>query len=774
MSEQNKHIDDFFREKMGDHTEAPPSFVWKSLEQKLDSTVTPATVVSYYKWLRYGIILSVLVVLVYLSGRKLMDMNDTKQPAPEQVAGGNGANDKPNAVAGNAVAVNSNNASVNNTSNTSNTNNEAQVSENSVSTAQGTQTAGAQTTLNNNSQTTPSANAKLLAANNANTITGNNANRIAQNTNTNPANNNVVAAGKSTVLTQGNSANATANNTTGNRVNVQTNSNVLASNSKVVAAGKGSNAKVGNSNNNSGSGTGNKIVAAANITNGAAQSTNTYAAKGNNARNTGRPTANAKNAGPGIVTNHTTISTARASQGAKEAKLLAANTNNTGTGNKANAVHNRILSNRINKSNLRAYAGKGKSEEYAQNSLQNKAAERSTGSKRDNMQMSTAPDKKNTNNSIASYSNPVDNNAAGKGGNAASQPATNSVNATPAAATKTTAAQAASSNAPATTNNAGQPANNIAAPAPKNNKVQDINPAASSSSTVNKDAGTKTVSTPEFINSLANKATAKKKVQRPVEMEAGVKLGFEMGFQRYQANKYILAAYLQYGIGRWALALQPAFKVAHNTHTGSLGDNQNYYSVTNQPYYTQLTDTINPANNIRTRTFSYSETHDSIVVGHQIDTKSFGEIELPILFKYKATKSLSVFGGVLLNYSNTVIRIKEDKQVFSRTGNYIYRDSFNANNTAPSVPEASTVFNYSGIAYAKYTNAGYEDASSMKLRTGYMLGASYTIHDKFMIDVSLQQNLSNMNYVPNEKVKGIYTQPYVRITAGYKLFKNRK
>src|SRR6185312_1621475 len=99
-----------------------------------------------------------------------------------------------------------------------------------------------------------------------------------------------------------------------------------------------------------------------------------------------------------------------------------------------------------------------------------------------------------------------------------------------------------------------------------------------------------------------------------------------------------------------SIMLQPAIKYSV-VNTRPMGIPQSYYKANNDGKVT-LVDSI-PAyipiggttfDSFWVRTYSYSQTHDSIV-----KTNSFGgtyiEFELPVLVKYYVTKNFSVYGG---------------------------------------------------------------------------------------------------------------------------------
>jgi len=581
MSEQNKHIDDFFRERVGGHTETPPPAAWKGLEQKLDSAVTPGGVVSYYKWLRYGIVISAVSVLVYFSARKFMDTNEPPATTERQIAA-HTDQASPEVVNGNAVAANYN------------------------------QQNAANENAGENSE----------AANTSHEV---------NNTNSN-------------------------NNTTGIQANDNKQQNTVNTNQNTTAKTQQDHIAVANNNN---------------------------------------PTVN----------------------GAHK--------------------NNQPLTSRMNKGNIQAFTGNASNMDYAQNSSKT---------------VKTGQEKPAKANNTANA--PVENAFNAKpvsGGSAIKPNNTGAANNVP--------------QANSTVNSA------IAGGIKSNEGLQQINPAASSAGA---EAKTKTKTASEPVNKETPQVEEpKKKVRLPMIVESGVKLGYELGFQRFAANKYVVAPYISYSKGKWGVMVQPAFKLARMNRTANLGDASVYYNVTNAPRLFDIQDTIFATTNTRTRTSWYTESHDSIVVTHRVATKSFTEIELPVLLTYKPVKNLSIYGGPLVDYT-TIVQIQEDKHVGSYNRVSTIEQSWDASQTGPAIPDASTAFNYGGIAYAKYTTAGYDNVSSSKLAFSYMLGFTYAYKEKYTLDVSMLQNVSNMGYIPNKDIRGVYTQPYVRISAGYKFFQDKK
>jgi len=72
MNEQNKHIDDIFREALGNYAETPPAGVWNDIEQRLPGT--PKRPRGFGGWM-WGVVLLLLVSGGLLVARKMLHKN---------------------------------------------------------------------------------------------------------------------------------------------------------------------------------------------------------------------------------------------------------------------------------------------------------------------------------------------------------------------------------------------------------------------------------------------------------------------------------------------------------------------------------------------------------------------------------------------------------------------------------------------------------------------------------------------------------------------------
>ena len=86
MINYRKHIDDFFREKLGNYREAPPPEAWGELEQRLDG-LTPALPSQYYRFIPHIAIISLLVVMGISAGKKLAGNTSNVMPLISSTTG---------------------------------------------------------------------------------------------------------------------------------------------------------------------------------------------------------------------------------------------------------------------------------------------------------------------------------------------------------------------------------------------------------------------------------------------------------------------------------------------------------------------------------------------------------------------------------------------------------------------------------------------------------------------------------------------------------------
>lgn len=266
----------------------------------------------------------------------------------------------------------------------------------------------------------------------------------------------------------------------------------------------------------------------------------------------------------------------------------------------------------------------------------------------------------------------------------------------------------------------------------------------------------------------------KDKTGKKFMFEFGVKLGYEIGFGTYKANKGVIMPYLQYNLAPTiGLVIQPSLKYA-GINTLNIGDPASYYNITatklDSNHIVVPGDSLNPGTIVRR--YYYSQSHDSMFVKRAITKKTYFEFELPVMLQYKLAKNFSAYFGISVNYSK-IAQIEEQKYTATGIMRYDTLQFPIAKNTdpAPVVPPADGRFSYNSEPFSNYNAAPVQNATTNPVRFNYMIGFNYLFANRILLDVMYTKSLSNPNYIPDTRVREIYKQGYLRVSLGYKLSK---
>ena len=288
---------------------------------------------------------------------------------------------------------------------------------------------------------------------------------------------------------------------------------------------------------------------------------------------------------------------------------------------------------------------------------------------------------------------------------------------------------------------------------------------------------------------MRNKKVNKDKNSRNSKFAMGINFGYEYGFNnQFKANKIVIAPYVQYNVtSKFSLLFQPAYLSGSAKAGGLSSGNELYYNVINAAYDSVSTifkeDTSQgpppPPPRIDTlkTTYTYKRTYDSTVVSQQFSQKKLWEAELPLMVQYKVSPNFSVFGGISVSFSK-VLRIEEKREDYTglsdslQTTNVLLYNRNQGPSPPPSAQDPNAVFSgYTGKPISSYTPSAPTSTANMFTRFGYAIGFNTTIRGRYMIGLSLQQKFANSTQIPNESLRKIYTQPYLRMTIGYKIFR---
>lgn len=267
------------------------------------------------------------------------------------------------------------------------------------------------------------------------------------------------------------------------------------------------------------------------------------------------------------------------------------------------------------------------------------------------------------------------------------------------------------------------------------------------------------------------------------KFEAGLNIGYEVGFDANRLDKYLVAPYVQYNLSdRSSLLFQPAYLMGMVKLTNEPSGESIYYDVTSAIYDSMTTiflgDTsISPqAQDTIITNYTYSRTYDSTVVSTVVSNKQLWDLELPLMYQYKVSPNFSVFGGVSMTISKT-LSITENRQDFTGFTDTAYDEwsaTYPTNTQGPTPPAAqdpNSFFSNTGDPISNYQPLGSSTTANTFTRWGYVIGFRATVRKRFLIGASVQGKQVNTSIITNPELQRVYSQPYVRFTIGYKLFK---
>lgn len=277
------------------------------------------------------------------------------------------------------------------------------------------------------------------------------------------------------------------------------------------------------------------------------------------------------------------------------------------------------------------------------------------------------------------------------------------------------------------------------------------------------------------------------KIKFRLPLEGGIKAGMSRGTNfSWNANKFIIAPYVESKVkGDFSVIVQPSVQFGR-AKTGTF-NGRSYYEihVSDLKSDTRLSRGVidssvispNPPDTVF-YSYHYSQTYDSIHVKSALVQNRQWDVELPIMMKYKVNKHFAVLAGVSAAYSS-VLQTKEVQERFNGM-NRTYTENIAPQTfyvtvpgqqppAAPPPKAYTDVFQQVGKPYNEYAPIQTSTGSNF-FRYGFMLGASATLKEVWTIEVMLHKTGVNKNAVQDKQLQKIYTQPYLRIMVGYKIF----
>jgi hypothetical protein len=260
--------------------------------------------------------------------------------------------------------------------------------------------------------------------------------------------------------------------------------------------------------------------------------------------------------------------------------------------------------------------------------------------------------------------------------------------------------------------------------------------------------------------------------------EAGLKGGMERSFDDAGAIKYLLSPYIAFNLSpRFAIMTQPSIKYA--TVSGyKIGNDKSYYKANGDSSSKLIIgddgrpfEPVNPVGGgtaLYITYYNYTQSHDSIIKSY-FNQQSYTEFDLPLLVKYKVSKTFAVYGGVNLSYSN-YSGIKENTYVakniaITKPGATISPDS--AVGAPHPIASEITYPDTGSIASYKPSYTGQRGF----LRVGYMVGFSYEFSNRWLFDALVEQTPTPANMQGGYNLNFPLSTAYFRFTLGYKLIK---
>jgi hypothetical protein len=256
--------------------------------------------------------------------------------------------------------------------------------------------------------------------------------------------------------------------------------------------------------------------------------------------------------------------------------------------------------------------------------------------------------------------------------------------------------------------------------------------------------------------------------------EAGVKGGYERGFDNNGATKFVIAPYLQYNLSKKvAIMTQPAVKYANNP-VRTIGTPRTYYQLNSDAAVADrgtTTTIVAEGSSVFTyyhTKFRYTQSRDSIVKTEKT-AASYMEYELPVLLKYAISDKSSVYGGVNMVYSQMK---GVSEYTYTKAGVVKTIDTtISAQSVKPSAPATGDILTYSGTPFSEYNGPLYPATQVNQIRFGAMLGFTYEYSDRWLLDALVQQNPAKKDMRAGYNINAPLSSTYFRLSVGYKLRK---
>lgn len=260
----------------------------------------------------------------------------------------------------------------------------------------------------------------------------------------------------------------------------------------------------------------------------------------------------------------------------------------------------------------------------------------------------------------------------------------------------------------------------------------------------------------------------------------GIKAGYGHSLGLPATSSVTGTPFLEWNISeRVALVLQPEFRY-NRISTLELQSPGTFHRLTHQTrdsFHVYTMDTVGLFS--VARNYTYSNTYDSIISGERIPAQHHWEVALPLLFRYAVSPSFFIHLGFSLSFSGTSLTVENRQQTISglqKSDTISYAPviitpfPIDSGYPNPPPPGIDGYFNYNTPEYSGVPPDGYKPPASNPARFGYMLGISYELRRRLVLELMVHQTISDMRYITNERVRQLYTSPQLRFMIGYRLF----
>lgn len=260
--------------------------------------------------------------------------------------------------------------------------------------------------------------------------------------------------------------------------------------------------------------------------------------------------------------------------------------------------------------------------------------------------------------------------------------------------------------------------------------------------------------------------------------EIGIKSGYETGFNKNAANKFVVAPFLQYNLSdKFSLLTQPSVKASYIN--SAVGTPHTYYDTVKGTGPTPLGNSVavviitggSSYTTVGTiQEYTYEQQYKSIVKSYDYGGNYY-EFEIPLLLKYKILPRLSVYGGANMIYGK-YISIKENTATSGILTKFDTAHVFTPLGQPANQPQGiNKAIPLPGLPYTSYNGSVYPSPPGDLLRLGYMLGFSYEYKKRWLFDVLVQQAMVKPDNETGVNTNAPLELPYFRFTIGYKLTK---